>query len=160
MVAQALAGENSPRQLAFGFALGMMIGLLPKGNLIALSLTLALFGARVNVGAGLIAAVLFSWLGVYFDPAADDLGHWLLGAPSLRGVWTSLYNLPLMRWSGFNNTVVLGSLGLGLVLFYPVYEISRYFFIRAQPRLAKWIGKHKFARALFGVELAANWRVG
>jgi uncharacterized protein (TIGR03546 family) len=160
LVAKALAAENSPRQLALGFALGMVIGLVPKGNLIAIGLTLILFGTRVNVGAGLVAAVLFSWLGVYLDPAADDLGHWLLSDPSLHGLWTSLYNLPLTRWSGFNNTVVLGGLGLGLVLFYPAYEISRLFFARAQPPVVSWIRKYKLTRVLFGVELAANWRVG
>ena len=56
LVAKALVAENSPRQLALGFALGMMVGLVPKGNLIALGLTLVLFGTRVNVGAGLVAA--------------------------------------------------------------------------------------------------------
>ena len=41
---QGLVANDSPRQVATGFTLGMLIGLMPKGNLIILVLTLLLFG--------------------------------------------------------------------------------------------------------------------
>ena len=37
---KAVEGQDSLRQLAFGCALGMLLGLLPKGNLFAASLIL------------------------------------------------------------------------------------------------------------------------
>lgn len=157
-VSKVLVAEDSPRQLALGFALGMVIGLVPKGNLIAVALTVALFSTRVNLGMGLLSAGLFSWLGVYLDPASHDLGMKLLGAESLRPFWNFLYDVPLARWSGFNNTVVLGGLLLGAVLFYPAYEVSRLVFAKVQPPAREWLRRFWVTRVLFGLELAAGWR--
>ena len=47
-----LSSADSPRQIALGFALGMLVGLVPKGNLIAVALVTLLFAARVNLGWG------------------------------------------------------------------------------------------------------------
>jgi uncharacterized protein (DUF2062 family) len=44
-----------PRQLAAGFAIGMVVGLAPRGNLIAVSLCVLLFSLRVDKGLGLAA---------------------------------------------------------------------------------------------------------
>jgi uncharacterized protein (TIGR03546 family) len=137
----------------------MVIGLVPKGNLIALALTVVLLATRVNVAVGLLSAALFSWIGGYLDPAAHELGMLLLGAEVLRPFWELLYNLPLARWSGFNNTVVLGSLGLGAALFYPAYEISRLAFDKGRPPLREWLRRFWITRLLFGLEVAADWRI-
>ena len=48
-LAQALILETTPRQLAWGFALGMLIGLIPKGNLIAVALMTLCCALRINV---------------------------------------------------------------------------------------------------------------
>jgi len=160
LLATSLVAERSPRQLAAGFALGMVLGLVPKGNLTAVGLGLVLFTCRVNLGAGLLAAAVFSWAGVWFDPAADDLGHLLLGAGWLTPLWTALYNVPVARWSGFNNTVVLGNLGLGLILFYPVYVVSLAVFERIARPVGMWVRKYRLAAVLFGAEVAGHWRVG
>ncbi|MCI0334949.1 MAG: hypothetical protein L0228_17215 [Planctomycetes bacterium] len=47
-IVHALVASNSPGQLATGFTLGMIIGLVPKSNLIALSLCVLLFSLRCN----------------------------------------------------------------------------------------------------------------
>ncbi|HNW45568.1 MAG TPA: hypothetical protein PKI19_13785, partial [Elusimicrobiales bacterium] len=49
----------------------------------------------------------------------------LLSAPDLAPLWTSLYNMPVMPWTGFNNTVMIGGLIFGAVLFAPVYLAAR-----------------------------------
>ena len=40
---------------------------------------------------------------------------------ALKPLWTCLYSLPVVPWTKFNNTVVLGNLVLGLLLYAPVY---------------------------------------
>ena len=45
----------------------------------------------------------------------------LLTAPSLRPLWTTCYNMPLVPYTNFNNTVVLESLVGWLVLVVPIY---------------------------------------
>lgn len=51
----ALVALNSPNHLAGGFTLGLVIALVPNGNLIALSLCVLLFSLRCNDGLALEA---------------------------------------------------------------------------------------------------------
>ena len=122
---RALLASNAPEQLAAGFTLGMVIGLVPKSNLIALSLCVLLFSLRCNKGIGLLAAVAFSFVGAWTDPFAHRVGMSVLDCQSLQASYASVFNLPLGPWLGFNNTVVTGSLVIGLYVAYPVYWITR-----------------------------------
>ncbi len=120
-IVQALLAHDASNQLAAGFALGMVLGLVPKGNLIAISLFVLLFSLRVNKGVGLVAAIAFSWIGPAIDPFADKLGAYFLSAHSLQGTYATLFQMPLGPWFDFDNTVVVGSLAIGLWATYPVY---------------------------------------
>jgi uncharacterized protein (TIGR03546 family) len=118
---QSLLAGDSPNELAAGFTLGMVIGLLPKGNLIALSLCVLLFSLRVNKSLALVAAVLFSCLGGVVDPLAHKVGLIVLSADQLEVSYAALWSIPIGPWIGFNNTVVTGSLLVGLYVAYPVF---------------------------------------
>jgi uncharacterized protein (TIGR03546 family) len=118
---QSLLAHNGPDQLAAGFALGMVLGLVPKGNLIAVSLLVLLFSLRVNTGIGLLAAFAFSWVGPVLDPFADKLGAYVLNAPTMQSTYAAMFQWPLGPWFDFDNTVVIGSLVIGLYASYPVF---------------------------------------
>ena len=128
-----LLASNAPSQLAAGFTLGMVIGLVPKGNLIALSLCVLLFSIRCNKGLGFLAAVAFSFVGPLTDPFAHRLGLAALGLRPLQATYASIFNLPFGPWLGFNNTVVVGSLLIGIYLAYPVYWTTKQLFAAALP---------------------------
>ena len=155
-LARALTDQSTPGQLAMGFAMGMVAGLVPKGNLIAAVLMMVICASRVNLGAAFLGAFLFSWVGMLIDPISHELGLWLLTRESLAGFWTGLYNLPIVPWTRFNNTVVLGNLLLGLALLYPVYRLSKPRFAVWQPKLAERFRKFKLARLLLGAEFAGK----
>jgi uncharacterized protein (TIGR03546 family) len=123
-----LLASTAPEQLALGFTIGMLIGLVPKGNLIALSLCVLLFSMRCNKGLGLAAAVVFSFVGPWTGPFAHRLGLKALALEPLQSTYASIFNLPVGPWLGFNNTVVAGSLLMGLYVAYPVYWFTRYLF--------------------------------
>jgi uncharacterized protein (TIGR03546 family) len=120
LINRLLAGD-SPQQLAAGFTLGMIIGLVPKGNLIAVSLCVLLFSLRVNKGLAIVAAVLFSFLSPLADSFSHKLGLIVLCADSMQAKYASVFQLPLGPWIGFDNTAATGSLLVGLYLAYPVY---------------------------------------
>lgn len=154
--ARALTDQDTPRQLALGFALGMACGLVPKGNLIAVALMLIICGSKVNLGTAMLGAFLFSWVGMLVDPLSHQIGLWLLTQDSLHGFWTILYNMPLIPWTKFNNTIVLGSLLIALGLFYPVYRLSKSRFAVWQPKWAERLRKYRLAKVLLGAEYAGK----
>jgi uncharacterized protein (TIGR03546 family) len=135
--AKSLVESNSPGQLAAGFTLGMIIGVMPKSNLIALSLCVLMFSLRCNKGLGLAAAVLFSCVAAWTDPFAHKLGLSVLCAPSMQASYASVFALPLGPWFGFHNTVVCGSFLMGLYAAYPVYWVVKTFFGAMQRRIAQ-----------------------
>src|SRR4029078_5262792 len=77
-ICRALLASNAPEPLALGFTIGMVIGLVPKGNLIALSLCVLLFSMRCNKGLGLATAVAFFFVGAWTDHLAHRLGRMAL----------------------------------------------------------------------------------
>lgn len=133
-----LRTNDSPRQIAMGFALGVVLGLTPKGNLLAVFMASLLFSLRVNISAGMLSALIVSFGAHLCDPVSDAIGHWLLSAPALRPFWTRLYNLPVVPWSGFNNTLILGSFVLGWLLVYPTFRATL-------PPITRW-QKYQAAR--------------
>jgi uncharacterized protein (TIGR03546 family) len=135
-IARGLLTSDSPTQLAAGITLGMVIGLMPKGNLIALSLCVLLFSLRVNKGLALVAAVLFSAIGPWADSFSHKLGLAILSTNWLQGVYASVLSVPLGPWLGFQNTVVTGSLMLGLYAAYPVFWTTRLLGTRLSPSAA------------------------
>ena len=155
LLAQALTDNESPRQVAWGFVLGMMIGLLPKGNLTVMVLTLLLCGLRVNKSAGMLAAGVFSLAGVMFDGLAHHMGSIVLLWEPARPVHVWLYELPLGPWLGLNNTVVIGQLLLGLYFAFPAYYFAYRVVSRIQQRVGKWLMRFRVIRWLRGAEFGS-----
>lgn len=124
LVRDAVYAKDTPRQMALGLAIGAMLGLIPKGNLLAIAIATLLFGTRVSVATGMLSAAIFSLLSPFCDPLTHRMGDGLLTQTTLVPVWRWLSRLPLAAWTSFNNTVVMGNLIFGGILFYPIYRLS------------------------------------
>lgn len=146
--ARVFTAEDSPRQLALGFALGLVVGLVPKGNLTALLLASILFATRVSLGSGALTAMLFSFIGPWLDPLTHRIGWKILTWPSLQSHFLAFYDRPFVPWTDLNNTVVLGSLVLGVMLFYPAYRLSKPLFKRYPPATVLSQSKDRLHRLL------------
>jgi uncharacterized protein (TIGR03546 family) len=127
-IARWLTARTTPAQLALGLTLGLIVGAMPKTNLIALGLCVAIFSLRCNKGLAIATAIAFSFLGPSIDPFTHKLGLAVLSVHSLQATYASVLNLPLGPWIGFNNTVVVGTFLLGLYTAYPVFWLSRLVF--------------------------------
>lgn len=121
-------GEFTPRQLALGTAFGLVLGLVPKGNLIAAAIAIVVLSLRLNLAAATVSTLVFSLLGPLLDPLTHGIGTALLENSRLTGIWTQLYRWPFAPWTAFNNTVVLGSLLVGLAAFLPFYFLTKWAF--------------------------------
>ena len=134
---RVFAAERTPHQLALGAAIGLLIGVLPKGNLLAVTATFLLFALRVNMGIGLTTAFLISLLGPSLDQLTHGIGVRVLQTPLVYGLLSHGYQLPLVPWTSLNNSIVVGSLLLGLTLVYPTYHLSRQLAERVLPLLRR-----------------------
>ncbi|MDR3048550.1 MAG: TIGR03546 family protein [Elusimicrobiota bacterium] len=118
-IVQILQTDISPDQLAYGFAMGLFLGLVP-GILFKSFFFVLVMILRVNVGTAFMGSALFAILGFAIAPLSDSLGYFVLNLDFLASFWTSLYNTPIVPFSKFNNTIVMGNIVLSIILFIPV----------------------------------------
>lgn len=153
---KALIVDATPQQMALGFALGVLVGLVPKGNLLAIGLMMVLCSLRVNLGVGLATVFVTSWAGELLDPISDRIGRFLLKNEILQPLWTAMYDTAGLPWTDFNNTIVLGSFTVGVVAFLPLYFLSRPFFAVTTPRLVTWAQRFRIVSLLWGGEMTGK----
>jgi len=144
----ALHSEGTPGQLAAGIALGSILGLTPLVNIHNAIVFAAIVLLNVSFAGGMLGWALFVPIGFILDPLFDWIGHSLLLAPSLRSVWTSLYNTPIVPLTNFNNTVVLGSLVFALLFFVPLFFATRWAVARYRVTIGARVRQSKFYRAV------------
>jgi uncharacterized protein (TIGR03546 family) len=124
---KTLNSEGTPGQVAAGMALGAALGLTPLVSLHNLVVLAAAFLLNVSIPGfmlGWAASVPFGFL---LDPLFDAIGSWLLvDQASLAPLWTWLSNTPVLAWTGFTNTVVLGSFVSWLVAAPLLFLLARW----------------------------------
>jgi uncharacterized protein (TIGR03546 family) len=145
---KALNSDSAPGQIALAFALALIIGLTPLFSLHNLLIIFIACIVRVNFAAFLLAMAFFSGLAYLLDPAAIALGESLLTDSDYQTFWTDLYQHELLRATGFNNTLVMGSLVIALIAFIPVLLISRWLISAYRERLMIWVDKLKIIKLL------------
>ncbi|MBI4833964.1 MAG: TIGR03546 family protein [Planctomycetes bacterium] len=144
-----LNGDVSPRQVAGGFAFGVILGLTPLLNLHNLLVLFLICIIRVNVSSAIFSMLIFKLLAFLIDPLSHQLGYLLLvDFGFLNSFWTFLYNLPIVPWTNFNNTLVLGSLVISLILFVPNLVFVSKGVVSYRNNLKPKLEKTKFFRAL------------
>jgi uncharacterized protein (TIGR03546 family) len=145
---KALNSDSAPGQVALAFALALITGLTPLFSLHNLLIIFIACIVRINFGAFLLATAFFSGLAYLLDPAAIALGESLLTNSDYQELWTGLYQNELLRISGFNNTLVMGSLVIALIAFIPVLLLSRWLILAYRDRLMVWVDKLKITKLL------------
>lgn len=118
--------ETSTRQLSMGFGLGMFIGLTPLFSLCQVIFWLLFLTVRINLGATFISIALFKMVAILADEALNTIGLQVLRLDALEPLWTVLYNSPVVPYSFFYNSVVMGSLITSTLLAVPLYYFSGY----------------------------------
>ncbi len=151
---KALVIESTPTQMSYGLALGVLLGLVPKGNLLAIVLGFLVAATRVNLAITACAAVALTLASPWLDSTFDQVGACVLGQPSLRGFWEAVYDTPMMPWTDLNNSIVMGSFICGLLLIWPVHRVSRPVFQKYSESLARHIKDWRMTKILLGAEWA------
>ena len=124
---RTLNSDGTPGQVAAGIALGSALGLTPLINMHNLLVIAAAMVFNVSFPAVTLGWIVFTPVGFLLDPVFDAVGATLLtGATGLVPTWTTFYNTPVVPFSNYNNTVVLGSFLSWLVLGVPIFFAARW----------------------------------
>lgn len=145
---RTLHSEGTPGQVAAGIMLGAGIGLTPLLNAHNLLLFAAIVLLNVSFGGGMLGMALFTPLGFLLDPLFDRIGLALLNAPGLSGLWTDWYNIPLVPYTNFNNSITLGSFMFWLGAAVPIYLLARIGIARYRATYGARVLNSKFMKGL------------
>jgi uncharacterized protein (TIGR03546 family) len=148
--------DCSIKQISAAIAIGMMLGLMPKGNLLATAIAIGIFALRVNIGAAFLSAFAFSFAGALTDGIAAGVGGYILEHPSLHSTWQTLYATPFVPWTNFNHVSVMGNLVLGILFCYPIYRISIPIVTYLKPIVTDRLFQYRVFRFLSGADEPAK----
>lgn len=117
-----IRGKETAGAIAAGFATGMVFGLFPHSMPLSVFFFLIFIFTAMAKPAAILAAILFTPVGLLLEGLAHKLGNALWTAPGLKPLWTlRVDNTPIFPWLGLDDPVVLGKLVIGLGLSLPVF---------------------------------------
>lgn len=148
---KTLHSKDDPHNIAMGFAMGSIIGLSPFFTLQNVFIFILILICNVSIGAAFFGIFFFGCFAYFFDPQFHNLGYFLLvKAEALKPFWTYLYNIPIAPLTKFYNTLVMGSLAVSLVTFFPIYWTFKQLVKVYQSKLAAKMDRLKITQLIKG----------
>lgn len=132
---RVVAARKYPHQLAWAVAFGVLLGIVPHGNLLALGTLLFIFCLKLNHSAMGLTAIASSFAATLLDPFSHWVGNQMLSDDRIHGAMQTAWTWPLMPWTDLNNTIVMGSFTIGVMSLIPIFMLTYPLF-----RLAASIG--------------------
>ena len=118
---RAISSNTNPTAIAAAFAFGILLGFVPKNNLLWYILTVFILFLNIQRGTYALSIALGALLSPLLDPLFDTIGWAVLTWDKAVPAFTWLLNIPFVSFTKINNTIVQGSLIAGLALFAPLY---------------------------------------
>jgi uncharacterized protein (TIGR03546 family) len=120
-----LNSDTGTHQLAAGLAAGIILGFAPFFSLQTFFVLFLILTFRIQLGAAFLSAFFFKFIAFLVDPLADVFGRWALELETLRPLYTQMYQMPIVPFTRFNNSIVMGSLLTSLILVIPAFFIFK-----------------------------------
>lgn len=117
-----LNSDTGTTSLAAGITCGFILGMTPVISLQSILIFLFLLLFRIQFGAALISAFFFKFIAFLMDPIFNIVGSMVLETASLQSLFTTLYNMPIIPFTRFNNSIVIGS-GIVSIILSPIVFI-------------------------------------
>jgi uncharacterized protein (TIGR03546 family) len=148
-----LNSDTGTNSLATGLACGIILGFAPILSLQALILLVIIFFFRIQLGAAFLSAFFFKLVAFLLDPISDSLGRNILENPGLRPFFQTLYNMPLIPLTRFNNSIVMGSAVVGFILVIPLFFVFKRLIVLYRAQIVERFKKSKLWKAWAGTKL-------
>lgn len=108
-------------QIAAGFAWGLLLGLIPAWNIFWIILFVVSFFFKHHHWSKMLVMFILQLASAAVAPLVDIIGWEILYIGALQPFFTTLYNMPFVPLTRFNNTLVAGGIVSGVVLWLPVF---------------------------------------
>ena len=120
------SSDIAPSQLSLGMTLGFVAGLSPFVSIQGLIVILLLIILRANISIFFASVALTSLIAYLIDPVLHIIGEAVLMMPTMKAIYTDMYNNGFWYFLSFNNTSAMGSLAMSAVLFFPLYFLFNF----------------------------------
>ena len=151
----ALNGNLKRSQIAAAFSWGVLLGLIPAGNIFWIVLFAVSFFFKNHHWSKLLVMALIKILYGVINPLVDAAGWEFLHIEALRSVFTQLYNMPFVPLTRFNNTLVAGGVTLGIILWLPVFFLIWLLVPFYRNTIAPKIRESKITKAFYQLPLVS-----
>lgn len=118
---QAFNANTKRSEIANAFCIGVMLGLVPKNNVLWYVLFIVFFFVRIHKGMYVISMLLASLVAPLGDALFDKIGYAILTFPKLENFFSFLLDVPFVGFTKFNNSIVMGSFAFSLVAYIPFF---------------------------------------
>lgn len=143
-----LNSDTGTNQLAAGVSVGFILGMTPFFSLQSILIFICLLMFRIQIGAAFLSAFFFAFTAYLLDPVFHIVGSAILAMPSLAGTFTTLYNMPIIPFTRFNNSIVMGSGVVAIALSPVIFFFSRSLIVRYRIAVVERFKQTKFWHAV------------
>ena len=151
LIAKLLAALNAnrrPGEVGAAFACGIMLALIPGGNLLWYALLLLFILYKLHIGTLLLTVIIGKLAAGLADPLLDAAGLWILEQPALQPFFIAAANAPLLPFTRFNNSLVAGGFAVGLLLWLPLFFLASAGVRGYRNRIRERIARSKLVRSI------------
>lgn len=151
-----LNSDTGHNQLAAGLACGLILGFAPFFSLQTVLVLTLVFVFRIQMGAAFLSAFFFKFVAYLVDPLSDVLGKSVLENVGFRDLFVEMYNMPIVPLTRFNNSIVMGSLILSILLAPIAFFVFRYLITKYRTLVVARFQQTKIWKA-FKATTLYNW---
>lgn len=149
----ALSSNTHPGAIAHAFACGMLLGFMPKENLLWIILFVFILFMRIQRATYTLSLIVGALLAALLDPFFHTVDCWILSLDSMEDFYAYLLDIPFVAFTKFNNSVVMGSLVCGIIAYIPFYLFGRLFVWLWRKYLAEGVRRLKVVRVIKQIPL-------
>jgi uncharacterized protein (TIGR03546 family) len=145
---KVLNSDTGENQIAAGLACGLILGFAPAFSLQTVIVIIMLFFFRIQVAAAFASAFFFAFIAFLLDPFFDSIGKSVLEMHGLKELFTAMYNMPIIPFTKFYNSIVMGAMVVSFALFPLMFILTKKLVIKYRLTVVAKLEKTKFWKAV------------
>ena len=145
--------ETGTNQIATAIACGFILGMTPSFSLQTIVVVIIVCLFRIQLAAVFVSAFFFKIIAWGLDPVFHLTGDFILNLKSLKPLYETMYNMPLLPFTRFNNTIVAGSGITSIVLSPFIFIVSKILINKYREVIVRRIKNTKLWKALQATSL-------